>query len=661
MLLPLFLLAAAASVRAENIHEYIQREANFSEFAKLQKEDEFASLVHKTRPCTVFAPTDEAFKLWNAVNRGADKSNIVEYHTLNSAVSKSQFPTTMASMLSYSAPLFMGRGAIRYDSRNSPRGEAFFVNDGMVVKERKLRSTKNEVQILYTVDRVNRPFAKSDGQKAIPTALELINNVNFYKNFPGQGGFDMGTFGSRIRGDPKLSALFSAEGDNTFFVPKSVASSLRNKVDEAIIRGHVISGRTMYLRAMSNGTFKSAAYDDKVKVELQMMERQMNSGLVYFIKSNTLSSNNPQHHKGIAVAKVIKGNVPVTNGVVHFIEKPVMLVDMSIKDFISKVEKSGQLNEFEAKLSMFPRIRHEVDGSSQKTIFAPTNEAFKRIESHLRESKNYTHELEQIMRLHVVMRKTITSDKALNATQDKDDTLNKGTLTLDGKTRLYYNAWQKGDRRVLTVDGGGVNATAIQADIGATNGIIHIIDQVLGIPFMTIAEKMRTDPLMETTWRVGRHGGDWSSRLQNTNRKFTVFVPSEMAWFNMSLRMPSEHKQLIQGHYPDLADKILDRHLLLNRALSADDLRNTSNREIKTVRGVIRVKNANPLMLEWEGIVAEVTKENVPAVNGVIHVIDKVFMMKRDLAVGGGHLLQPSMSTTLTTIALLLSSWLLLH
>lgn len=49
----------------------------------------------------------------------------------------------------------------------------------------------------------------------------------------------------------------------------------------------------------------------------------------------------------------------------------------------------------------------------------------------------------------------------------------------------------------MTVEGGGVNATVIQADLAATNGIIHIIDRVLGVPYTTVLDKLRTDPMLK--------------------------------------------------------------------------------------------------------------------------------------------------------------------
>lgn len=63
------------------------------------------------------------------------------------------------------------------------------------------------------------------------------------------------------------------------------------------------------------------------------------------------------------------------------------------------------------------------------------------------------------------------------------------------RANLYFNAVEGSPgNNTVTVEGGGVNATIITANIGATNGIIHIIDRVLGVPYTTILDKLRSDP-----------------------------------------------------------------------------------------------------------------------------------------------------------------------
>lgn len=53
------------------------------------------------------------------------------------------------------------------------------------------------------------------------------------------------------------------------------------------------------------------------------------------------------------------------------------------------------------------------------------------------------------------------------------------------------------NNRTLTVEGGGVNATVTQPDLVAENGVVHIIDRVLGVPYTTVLDKLRTDPMLK--------------------------------------------------------------------------------------------------------------------------------------------------------------------
>lgn len=66
------------------------------------------------------------------------------------------------------------------------------------------------------------------------------------------------------------------------------------------------------------------------------------------------------------------------------------------------------------------------------------------------------------------------------------------------KKFLYFNVLNRDDNnKTITVEGGGVNATIVQSDIAATNGFVHIIDHVLGIPYTSVLEKLNTDPMLK--------------------------------------------------------------------------------------------------------------------------------------------------------------------
>lgn len=69
--------------------------------------------------------------------------------------------------------------------------------------------------------------------------------------------------------------------------------------------------------------------------------------------------------------------------------------------------------------------------------------------------------------------------------------------TASPRKYLYFNVLNHGANQTLTVEGGGVNATVTLPNIAATNGFIHIIDRVLGVPYTTVFEKLKTDPMLK--------------------------------------------------------------------------------------------------------------------------------------------------------------------
>ena len=89
------------------------------------------------------------------------------------------------------------------------------------------------------------------------------------------------------------------------------------------------------------------------------------------------------HGSGMVVSRIVKGNIPVQNGIVHLIDKPLMVVARSLYDYVMQEgsTKSNRLYEFAQlvrdKGGLFGEMLLE---SKQGTLLAPTNEAFRKLD-----------------------------------------------------------------------------------------------------------------------------------------------------------------------------------------------------------------------------------------------------------------------------------------
>ncbi|CAN7938226.1 unnamed protein product [Ixodes hexagonus] len=604
----LVLTVLAALGRAENVLDAIRNDGELSSFYQLAERAKLFVAYSEGSDITVFAPTNDALDKYRENNRNKDVQ--VTYHVVSLNVAEDHLPSSVPTIAKGSPHLFLTRTNDRF----------FFVNNAKVIRRRDL-SHNGLKQKLYVIDDVLEAFIPTSG--VTPTALEFLNQPSIY-NLNHRLVF----FHSRIQMTQEGS-LFSEEGAHTFFVPidsQDAAGRVRVEIDKYVVRGHVIKDRRLFMRTMSNETYQSAAWEDSIRVELSLANQSDSAGSEYtlFAQSNTMSTER-QRQKGVVLSKIIKPNIPVKNGVVHLIEKPLMVVDTSIHDFLQR-ERHGRLEDFMRLFDYSPEFQMDLEGNQPKTIFAPTNEALKVIPSKVLDNlKANTSGLTKLLRLHMIKNEAISSDQVLDGRR----TGNFERESASSRRMLYMRVVEHEHGRTLTVEGGGVNATAVQADIGATNGVIHIIDRVLGMPSHAIYEKINSDPELKDTRRFAQHR-NWIERLKNTDKRYTLFAPNDNAWHDIKLEFPSEYKQLSMDQFGYHAEKILERHLIVGREIPQAELENLKT--IETARGKMDVRNVNgKIHLLWEGREAVIVRPDVQATNGVIHVISKVMMLRRDM------------------------------
>jgi len=109
------------------------------------------------------------------------------------------------------------------------------------------------------------------------------------------------------------------------------------------------------------------------------------------------------------------------------------------------------------------------------TVFAPNNAAFGKVDKAtldqlmMKENKD---KLAGILKYHVVDKKVMSSD-LVKMIQDND-----GKYTIETVGGGELNASLEGEKVILT-DESGNKATVVQADVDASNGVVHIIDAVV--------------------------------------------------------------------------------------------------------------------------------------------------------------------------------------
>ena len=254
------------------------------------------------------------------------------------------------------------------------------------------------------------------------------------------------------------------------------------------------------------------------------------------------------------------------------------------------------------------------------TVLAPTNAAFDNFladNGFANLSEVPTDVLANILLNHVisgtVLSTTLTDAGAgyttTNATNEDGDNLS-----------LYFN----------TTTGVTFNGTSsvAQADVEATNGVVHIVDQVIGLP--TIATFATADPTFETLVAALTRPDlevPFVTILSTTDPSFdvplTTFAPTNEAFGDLLVEIGADDLSQIDVN---LLTAVLLTHVAAQANVRAEDLAQdlpvvTLSEETLTVD-----LTNGPQLVDPNGRVANIIANNVQAINGVVHVIDKVVL-----------------------------------
>jgi transforming growth factor-beta-induced protein len=237
------------------------------------------------------------------------------------------------------------------------------------------------------------------------------------------------------------------------------------------------------------------------------------------------------------------------------------------------------------------------------TVFAPTDEAFAKLPAGALESLLKNPEaLKSVLLFHVVPGKVMAADVVKLKT---------------AKTALGQPAQIDASKGVRVE-----SANVVKTDITASNGVIHVIDAVI-MPKNDIIEAARSAGSFKTLL-TAIEAAELTDTLRGAG-PFTVFAPTDEAF----AKLPKDTLDALLKDKAKLAS-ILTYHVVSGKVMAADVVK---LKEAKTVQGQnVRIDAASGVKVND----AKVAKTDVPATNGVIHVIDAV-LLPSDVKLGAAN------------------------
>ena len=378
-----------------------------------------------------------------------------------------------------------------------------------------------------------------------------------------------------------LVETLSGDGPFTVFAPTDAAfAALPEGTVESLLEDPSGALTDILLYHVASGTALSTDLSDG------MMVTTLNG------KSVTVTINDD----GVFIndAQVTVADIVADNGVVHVIDAVLLPPTITITDIVvnSPVHETLEAAVIAADLA------ETLAGEGPFTLFAPTDAAFAALPEGTVESllEDPSGKLTDILLYHVAAGKSLSTD------------LSDGMMvpTLNGKSVT------------VTINDDGVfidDAQVIFADILADNGVVHVIDAVLLPPSNTITDIVVNSPVHETL-EAAVIAADLAETLKGEG-PFTLFAPTDAAFAALP---EGTVESLLEDPSGALTD-ILLYHVAAGTALSTDL---SDGMMVPTLNG-----ESVTVTINDDGVFindAQVTIADIPADNGVVHVIDAVLL-----------------------------------
>ena len=304
--------------------------------------------------------------------------------------------------------------------------------------------------------------------------------------------------------------------------------------------------------------------------------------------------------------EVIETDISSLNGVIHKLSQVLIpkTVIPNTGSIVNALYNENILSTLKDAV-VIAKLLKTLGTTSYLTVLAPTNEAFNKLGSSINDILSNVTLLNEILTYHVI-EGNFTSYDLENG--QKVTTLLGETLTIIKDNNLLQ-----------FVDITGNAATVINENNVQTNGIIHIIDNVLNFKYPNIMKLISARDDLKTLTSLLESTG-LNETLSSGFFVFTIFAPTDNA-FN-----EADNLNAIIARFGGETNLLL-YHTLGNKIISSEAL--TDGLILNTeLSPIITVSNgtSDTGIIDITGSRSNVIVSDILASNGIIHIIDKVLI-----------------------------------
>jgi uncharacterized surface protein with fasciclin (FAS1) repeats len=254
-----------------------------------------------------------------------------------------------------------------------------------------------------------------------------------------------------------------------------------------------------------------------------------------------------------------------------------------------------------------------LKGAGPFTVFAPTNDAFNKF---LLDNKFKTLDDVPVVLLKEVLLNHVVSGTALSTKLTTGYIKTMASGPSDTKLSMFVN----------TKSGVQLNGVAkvSKADVLASNGVIHIVDNVIGLPTIVTHATANPDFASLVGALTGEGQPKFTEILAGTG-PFTVFAPTNDAFTKLNTELAPGG---IAGVSVANLTTVLKYHVVSGANVLAASLKEGQVVTTFAEQDFTIQLAGGAQITDFNKRISKITATDVQCVNGVIHVLNKVLLPK---------------------------------
>ncbi|MFK7789457.1 MAG: fasciclin domain-containing protein, partial [Phycisphaeraceae bacterium] len=294
--------------------------------------------------------------------------------------------------------------------------------------------------------------------------------------------------------------------------------------------------------------------------------------------------------------------IPCSNGVIYVIDQ---VLTPTTDDLFQTLQKDGRFTLFTKAITASRQGKLYQNVHSQYTVFAPTDEAFKKLPEKVVASlflPENDERLEDIIKHHI-------TESVFSAGQtNRSARLGVADVTPRSAFGQQLNF-------AVTDSGATIDAVNIlETDMPTANGLLHVVDSVILPAERSTLQIIQDDPRLSKLVTLLQASGLDLALADSKN--FTIFAPTNDAWDD------AQYKKLIEdptGANREAIFGLLARHVITGKHVSENPL---PYEKLRTIHGAPIYLTVDEGKTNIQGI--EIIEADQEAFNGLVNVIGKV-------------------------------------